>query len=139
MSLILFDANKPLHQDLFEDFKNDLKSDINSKDHLYGKYFDCIEELEFLLKQIAIDDLGCSIDIEDADESYWSVSISDSNPTQFKLIIGFEYINYDTEKFELEFIKLNGEILIEDEKLVILNIIPESLNYSSLEEYKKYH
>jgi len=137
MALVEFDPGDKLHHNLFESFKSDLLSDINSKDHLYGQCHDYIDELNIISRDLAVNELGLDPDILETD-GCWIAAIFNKEPKSFGAIIGIEYIGFegfDAEKDEIEFIKLEGEILIEDDKLIIWDIDTCSLDYSSQKEF----
>lgn len=136
MALIAFNSDNKLHHDLFESFKVDLISDINGKDHLYSQCNDYIDELNIISRDLAVNELGLDPDISEYD-SYWVAAIYDKNPKTFGVILGIEYYNVDSDRDDIEFIKAEGEMLIEDEKLIIWSIDISSLDYSSRKEFSK--
>lgn len=136
MAIVTFDESDKLHQDLFDSFRKDLLSDIYNKDHLYCQYTTYIDEINIVLRDLAVNELGCDIELNDFD-SYWAASIFNKNPCNFGIIVGIEYIDDYTDNTDAEYIKAEGEILIEDDKLIIWNINPATLDYSSRKEFEK--
>lgn len=136
MALVAFDSDEKLHHDLFDSFKADLISDIYNKDHLYCQCNDYTDEMNIVLRDLAVNELGLDSDITEFD-SYWVAAIEDKNPKQFAIIVGIEYVDIETDKDEVEFLKVEGEILIEDERLILLSIDSSSLDYSTHKEFDK--
>lgn len=136
MALVAFDADDKLHQELFENFKSDLISDIPSKDHLYCQCNEYIDEMNIILRDIAVNELGLDTDIAEFD-SYWVAAISNQNPKIFEIIVGIEYVDVDTDSDQVEFIKVEGEMLIENEKLILLSIDPSTADYATHKEFDK--
>jgi hypothetical protein len=134
MSLVEFNSDNKLHHDLFENFKSDLISDIYSKDHLYGQCHDYIDELNIISRDLAVNELGLDSDMSEYD-SWWAAAIYNKSPKEFGIIIGIEYIDIETDRDNIEFIKANGSILVEDDKLIIWDIDACSLDYSSQKEF----
>ncbi len=137
MALIEFNSDNKLHHDLFETFKSDLISDAFEKDHLYAQCHEYIDELNIISRDLAVNELGLDPDISEYD-SWWVAAIYDKSPKSFGVIIGIEYIDcedFGTEKDKIEFIKASGEILVEDEKLIIWHIDISALDFSSLKEF----
>jgi hypothetical protein len=136
MALVAFDSDDKLHHDLFDNFKADLISDIYSKDHLYCQCNDYTDEMNIVLRELAVHELGLDSDIAEFD-SYWVAAIADKNPKTFTIIVGIEYVDIETDKDEVEFLTVEGEIMIEDEKLILFNADSTTLNYSSHQEFDK--
>lgn len=136
MTTIIFDQDLKLHQDLFENFKNDLLSFIHNKDHLLAQYENHVDQINILLEEIAVEDLGYDDDILEAD-NYWQAAIYDKRPTSFGIIAGIEYIDYMTEEPTIEYIKASGEIWIKDNKIIIWRIDTASIDYSNQSEFDR--
>ena len=134
MALVVFNTNDKLHRDLFESFKTDLVSDINGKDHLYGQCHDYIDELNIITRDLAVNELGLDPDISEYD-SWWVAAIYDKDPKSFGVIVGIEYYDMETDRDDIVFIKAEGEMLIEDDKLIIWSIDTSSLDYSNRKEF----
>lgn len=137
MALVAYDETDKLHTDLLDTFKRDLMSDIYSKDHLYCQYYDVIDEIHLVLCNMAVDELEADFALMDFDDLYWTASIYDNNPKSFGIIAGLEYINYETDEPDMEYVKLYGQILVEDDKLILWDIEPSSLDFSSRKEFEK--
>lgn len=133
MTTVAFDAENKLHHDLFNSFKKDLVSDIYSKDHLYCQYDDYIDELEVVALTIALEELGFD---EDFDE-YCVFAIQNPSPKTFVVIAGLEFLDYESEDVGADFMKLCGQILIENDKTVIFDIDHTTVDYSSNREFDK--
>jgi hypothetical protein len=134
MSLVEFNSDNKLHRDLFENFKSDLISDIYNKDHLYCQCHDYIDELNIISRDLAVNELGLDSDISEYD-SWWAAAIHNKSPKEFGIIIGIEYVDIETDRDSIEFIKASGSILVEDDKLIIWDIDACSLDYSSQKEF----
>lgn len=135
--LVTFDADNQLHQTLFADFKRTLVSQLETKNELLAQYNDYVDNLDIILRDVAVEDLNCEPEIEDM-EGYWTVAIADTSPTEFKIICGFEYVNYENDEPEFEFLKCTGSILVEDDETIVLDIDGTSIDYSTEQEYKKF-
>jgi hypothetical protein len=131
--IVAFDADNKLHQDLLDSFKQDLLSEEYDKDHIYCQYIDYIDELEIVALNIATEELGLD---EDFDECC-SFAIQNSDPQLFTVIVGLEFIDYDKKGMSAEFIKVGGQILIDHNKSVILDIDQTLVDYSSSREFHK--
>lgn len=135
--LVSFDANNELHQELFSKFKKALVSPTNDKDDLLARHIDYVDNLDIVLRDIAIEDLGADPEISDI-EGCWSTAIKDDSATKFSLICGFEFGGWDDMEPECEFLKCEGVILIEDDAQIIFDIDPTSIDYSSEREYRNF-
>jgi hypothetical protein len=139
MALIPFDSENETHSKIFTEFKTTLVDDCTcSKDDLLAQSFSYIDTLEMMMRDLAVEELDCHPDIADsAMDSYWSAAITNADPTNFGIICTFEYIDYDSDDPICKYIKCEGEILIEDDTSVVLDIDPTSLDYSNSKEYNK--
>lgn len=138
MALVQFNSDSAVHQELFSAFKKALVAPTNEKDELLAQHIDYVDNLDIVLRDLAIEDLGAEPEISDI-ENYWAVAITNDSVTNFGIICGFEYDAFDDdENPECEFIKCEGAILIEDDAQIVFDIDPTSIDYSNDREFNKY-
>lgn len=136
MAIVPFDSTVQLHHNLFSDFKKDLLLGSFSQHYLYAQYIDYIDEIDVVLRDIAVEELELDSELDDHNNA-WKATIIDYDPTSFKIIIGLDFIDFETESIKTDFVKAEGQVFIEDDERIILNIDPYSLDYSSYKEFKK--
>jgi hypothetical protein len=136
MTMVAFNSDNEIHKQLFSAFKKALVSPTNEKDDLLAQHTDYVDNLDIILRDIAVEDLGADPEISDM-EGYWAAAITNDTADNFGIICGFEFIGFDDEP-EHEYLKCEGGILVEDDAQIVFDIDPTSIDYSSEKEFNKH-
>lgn len=133
--LVPFDPDNKLHQDLFNEFKQQLIYS-SLKNELLVRFDNQIDDADITFRTIAIDELELDPEIEEYDTN-WQAVIYSNDPEHFGVIVGFEYEDFSTNKQCSDFIKVCGTLLVENEQHIIFDIDVSDVDYSSKKEFDK--
>lgn len=134
MTITPFNPDNKFHQAIFKEAQTGLRF-INDDTYICAQYADYTDYIDLILKDIAINQLHFDEEIDFC--NHIKTASYKFNPSEFGMIIGLSYIDNETEKSKTSYMKAEGQILIENDQILILDIDETSIDYSSECEFNE--